>query len=204
MKRKIKGIIFDLGNVLIDFDHNIAAKRICACSEKTIPEVYQFFFDSPLTGMFEEGKISEQDFFSEVKKALGLNIGYEQFLPIWNEIFFLSENNRRVYSLAKSLREKYRIIILSNINVLHYSFLKNNFSVFDAFNDVVTSFEQGSRKPDELIYKTALYKLDAHPEEVFYTDDRQDLIAAAQKLGIHSFVFQGPEKLEKDLEIALS
>ncbi|MBI4706847.1 MAG: HAD family phosphatase [Candidatus Omnitrophica bacterium] len=204
MKKRIKGVIFDLGNVLIDFDHNIAANRICACSGKSIPEIYQFFFDSPLTGMFEEGRISANDFFSEVKKALELNISYEQFLPIWNEIFFFSQKNRGVYSLAKTLREKYKVIILSNINVLHYSFLKKHFPVFDVFDDVVTSFEQGIRKPDALIYKTALSKLGALPEEVFYTDDRQDLIDAAQKLGILGFVFQGTEKLEKDLQLVLN
>ena len=37
------------------------------------------------------------------------------------------------------------------------------------------------------------------PENIFYTDDRADLVESASALGIKSFVFTGPGKLIKDL-----
>src|SRR4030042_6411170 len=99
---RISAIIFDLGKVLVDFDHAIAAKRISAFTTKDPQEIFSLFFDSKLTGLFEEGKISPRDFFSGVQNMLNLEIGYEEFLPIWNEIFFLTEKNQAVYNLAKS------------------------------------------------------------------------------------------------------
>ena len=198
-KGGVKAVIFDLGNVLIDFDHTIAAKRISGFTDKTPQEIFNLFFDSELTALFEEGKISPLIFFSEVKKMLNSKLDYAQFLPIWNEIFFLSEKNQAVYSLAKLLRGRYKIALLSNINILHFDYLKKNFSVFDAFQNIVTSFEYGIRKPDPLIYKKALDLLEISPQNAFYTDDRPELIEKACTLGIRGFVFRGIEQLKRDL-----
>lgn len=196
--RKIKGIIFDLGNVLVDFDHTIAAERIAEFSAKTAEEIFGLFFDSELTGLFEEGKISPQEFFLKVKEALSLQLAYEQFIPIWNEIFFLSEKNRAVYSLAKNLKKRYKLALLSNINILHFEYLSKNFFVFDAFHNIITSYECGLRKPHPLIYKRALGALGVLPSEVFYTDDRGELIRGAKELGVYGSVFSGIQQLKKD------
>ena len=63
-KPAIKAIIFDLGNVLIGFDHQIAVKRILAHTPMSEGEIYNLFFDSTLTRVFEEGKISPLLFFN--------------------------------------------------------------------------------------------------------------------------------------------
>ncbi len=196
----MKAVIFDLGNVLIDFDHSIAAGRISRHANKTPQEIYNFFFDSPLTGLFESGKISNEDFYSEVKKSLGLKISYNEFLPIWNEIFFLSGKNKSVQALAKSLSKKYKTAVLSNINWLHYEYINNNYPVFGIFKHVFLSCEIKRKKPDPEIYKIAMQALGVLPEETFYTDDRMDLIVESAKLGMKSFVFKDAEKLRKDLK----
>jgi len=196
--RGYKAIIFDLGNVLIDFDHTIAAKRISQFSDKSSQQIYNLFFDSPLTSLFEEGKIPPEDFFIKVKEKLNLKLDYEKFLPIWNEIFFISSKNQAVYSLAKSLKDKYTLAVLSNINVLHFNYLKEQFPVFDIFYRVIPSFEVGFIKPHPLIYKKALEKIGAQAKETVYTDDRLELVEKAQDLGIKSFHFQNPDKLKND------
>lgn len=194
----IKAIIFDLGNVLIDFDHTIAAKKVAQFTNKSPQEIFNLFFDSELTGLFEEGKISPQDFFLKIKEMLNLKLEYDMFVPIWNEIFFLSERNRNVYNLTKSLRSHYKLALLSNINILHFDYLKKNFSVFDAFHHIVTSCKIGLRKPHPLIYQKTLEILNVFPENVFYIDDRAELIEKAKDLGIRSFRFQNINKLKED------
>jgi glucose-1-phosphatase len=196
----ISAIIFDLGKVLIDFDHSIAAERIKPYTTKSTQEIYRLFFDSGITGVFEEGKISAQDFFLKVKDLLGLTMPYEQFLPIWNEIFYFSDNNRQVYALAKALKARYRIGLLSNINVLHLDYIKANFPVLDIFHHVFASCYLKSRKPDHAIYHKALEKMKVLPENTFYADDRPELIAEAKLLGIKGFVFKNPAQLIKDLD----
>ena len=199
MDEGVKVILFDLGNVLVDFDYSPAVQRIARFSDKKPQEILGLIFDSGLTGSFEEGNISPKDFFQKLKKLLGLRLSYEAFVPIWNEVFFLSPKNRLVYSLANNLRLSYQVALLSNVNLLHYEHLKKHFPVFNVFHRVFVSCEMGIIKPKREIYQKTLDELGILPQEVFYTDDRADLIKSAQELGIKAFVFSGVNQLKDDL-----
>lgn len=198
-ENRITTLIFDLGNCLVDFDHKIAANRIKEFTDKSVQEIFNLFFDSGITGVFEEGKITPLDFFLEVKALLNAKITYEEFLPIWNEIFILSQKNKDLYILAKQLKKDYKLAVLSNINILHFEYIKKNFSILDVFDEVITSYQLGARKPQVEIYRKTLEMLNTSAECAFYTDDRPELIQAASKLGIKAFVFVGVGQLKKDL-----
>ncbi len=199
MDTEIKVIVFDLGRVLVDFDHRIAAQKISAFTRKTPEQIFDLFFDSSLIQSFEEGKISPEDFFANVSQILGFNMGFEEFLPIWNQIFFLTAENKAVYAFCKSLKKRHRIALLSNINVLHFNYLKENFSIFGIFHDIFASCEMGCIKPNPEIYRKLVSALRVMPEEVFYVDDRPELIEQANALGIRGFVYKGTEQLKLDL-----
>ncbi len=195
----IKTILFDLGRVLISFDHSIASKRIaefCDCDEA---DIYNLFFDSDLTAEFEEGKVSAQEFFLKIKKRLGIRLDYNGFLPIWNEIFFVSDDNSRVHSLAISLKSKYSLAMLTNINCLHFDYIKERYNILGGFDRVFTSFELKLKKPDPLIYKKVTDLLGNKPHEIFYTDDRPELIDVAKSLGMRAFIFKDFLQLKRDL-----
>lgn len=200
MESKIKAVVFDLGRVLVDFDHRLAAEKIAKLTRKTPQQIFDLFFDSSLIQSFEQGKISPEVFFASVSQMLGLNIEFEQFLLIWNQIFSFSDDNKAVYALGRRLKNNYRLALLSNINVLHFDHLKLNFPVFDIFHDIFLSCELGCIKPDPEIYLKVISALGVSPEEIFYVDDRPELIAQALKLGIRGFVFKGAAQLKIDLD----
>jgi len=162
-------------------------------------EIYNLFFDSPLTADFEKGKVSPSEFYAQVKEILSLGISYDSFLPIWNEIFFLSAKNRAVYHIANLLKENYRVALISNINILHYEYLRENFPIFNIFEKLFLSYEMGLVKPDIQIYQKVIAALQVEPQEIFYTDDRQELVESAKPLGLKSFVFKSAEALTDDL-----
>ncbi len=201
MADEIKVILFDLGRVLVDFDHKRAAQRISGFCAKTPLQIYNLFFESTITIAFEAGKISPKDFYSEVKNMLDLKLSYESFVPIWNDIFFLSPNNRSVFSLVNSLRSCYKTALLSNINILHYEYLKKNFPVFGVFDKIFLSFELGFIKPDKEIYNRVIQELKVEPNEIFYTDDRPELVESAKSLGIKGCVFTDFEQLINDIRM---
>jgi glucose-1-phosphatase len=198
----IRAVVFDLGRVLVDFDHLIAARRIAQYSHRSPEEICGLFFASPVTAKFEAGLVTPEEFFAEVKRMLGISIPFEEFVPIWNEIFFISERNRQVQSLAAALSRKYRTLMLSNVNVLHWEYIREHYPVFAPFHKLILSYEVNAVKPDPEIYRIAVKEAGCAPEEIFYTDDRPDLIAQASSLGVRSFVFTEYPLLERDLRAA--
>jgi len=200
MSQEIKVLLFDLGRVLVDFDHSRSAKRIAAFCAKTPKEIYELFFESGVTAKFESGKITPQDFYLQVKEMLDLKLSYASFEPIWNDIFFLSAKNRSVFGLVNNLRANYKTAMLSNINVLHYEYLKNNFPVFEVFDKVFLSFQLGLIKPDKEIYNLVIRQLKVNAQEIFYTDDRPELVESARSLGIRGCVFTNFNQLFSDLK----
>ncbi len=199
MADQIKVVLFDLGNVLVDFNHKRAVERISGFCARSPLEIYNLFFDSQVTAIFEEGKIAPQEFYFKVKEMLDLKLSYDSFIPIWNDIFFLSARNRKVYALLNLLKADYQTALLSNINILHYEYLKKNFPVFDVFHKLFFSYELGLAKPDKLIYQKVISSLAVSAEEIFYTDDRPELVESAASLGIKSFIFRDTLGLMKDL-----
>jgi glucose-1-phosphatase len=199
MAEAIKVLLFDLGRVLVDFDHLRSAQRIAAFCSKTPRQIYDLFFESGATIAFEAGKITPQDFYLQVKQMLDLKLSYDSFEPIWNDIFFLSAKNRSVFGLVNTLRINYKTALLSNINILHYEYLKKNFPVFGAFDRIFLSFQMGLIKPDKEIYNRVIRDLGVSPQEIFYTDDRPELVQSAKSLGIRGCIFTNLGQLISDL-----
>jgi glucose-1-phosphatase len=202
MGQGIKVLLFDLGRVLVDFDHLRAARRIADFCAKSPQQIYDLFFESPATIDFEAGRISPEDFYLQVKSMLDLNLSYASFEPIWNDIFFLSAKNRAVFGLVNSLRRHYQTAMLSNINMLHYEYLKKHFPVFRVFDRIFLSFELGLIKPDKQIYNLVARELGVAEHEIFYTDDRPELVETAKSLGFEGCVFSDFNQLIRDLNSA--
>jgi len=189
-KTNIRVVMFDLGNVLICFDHMIAARKIEKYSDKDASRIYELFFSSPVTEQFDRGLIDEEGFFKEVTALLNLDgLSRDEFYNIWNSIFW---ENQGVRELIKEIKEKYeKFLIISNVNKPHFEYIADKFPVITEADGIILSYEAGVLKPDSRIYNAAVENAGCSPPEIFYTDDREDLIDAAQKLGFQSRIFQG-------------
>ncbi len=202
-QNKYDTIICDLGNVLIDFDHRIAVRKILECTPRKEEDVYNLFFDSPLTELYEEGKMSPDEFFRRVKEFLNLDMDHGSFLSIWNEIFFKTPKNIKMQDFLRRIKSGYKLVMVSNLNKTHFEFLKGQMNIFSEFDKLVLSYEVRYRKPHPEIYRLALESVKTSPPRAFYIDDRKDLVEAASKLGIKGIVFDGEasfERVVKELE----
>ena len=195
----IELILCDLGNVLVNFDHTIAVKRILKFTKLSFEEIYQLFFDSPIVKDFEEGRLTPTQFFKTLSKKLQLKgLGYDDFTSIWNEIFFA---NPAMVRFLKTLKRYHRLHLVSNINELHYDHIAKNLpDHLQVFDEIYLSCRVGRRKPHALIYKTAIATTGLKPRQVLYIDDRADLIEEAKKLGFNAIQFKNVADLKKRLK----
>jgi epoxide hydrolase-like predicted phosphatase len=193
---KIKTIIFDLGNVLVNFDHSIAAKKLSRKSPYSIKEIYNLIFDSDIVSKYETGHIKTDAFYKRMKALLGFDLKIREFRKIWDEIFFPNPETEKI---VRKLKKRFRLLLLSNINHSHYEHIRIRFPILGEFDRIILSYRVGARKPDLKIYEKAIREARCLPREIVYIDDRADLIEAAKKIGINSIRFKNCAQLKKEL-----
>jgi putative hydrolase of the HAD superfamily len=187
MKNKYEYIVFDLGNTLIRFDHNISAGKIARLFNVDAKKVYDTFFDSDITRPFECGKLSPAEFHAQASRFLGFDISYDSFVKIWNNIFW---EDAEMCALARELKSKYKLILLSNISKLHFEHIRSKFDIIKIFDELVLSYQVGAIKPERKIYDEVVRRAGGNKSGLFYIDDREDLIKAAIEFGIDSVRFE--------------
>ncbi|PIQ82976.1 MAG: hypothetical protein COV76_00940 [Candidatus Omnitrophica bacterium CG11_big_fil_rev_8_21_14_0_20_64_10] len=193
----VRVFLFDLGNVLIHFDHMIAARKIADRTGVSVERLYDQFFGSDLLIRHDAGKISVREFYEGVRERLQFDIDEPTFFKMWNDIF---APNEKMFALARRILSRFPAYIISNTNRSHFEHCALKFPVLREFTGWILSYEVRALKPDPKIYEAALKRAGTRPEESFYIDDRSDLIAAARKLGFPAHRFVGYDDLVKRLK----
>jgi HAD superfamily hydrolase (TIGR01509 family) len=194
----IRCVISDLGRVIIFFDNNIFFEKIAnysPYSKEKIGELTSAHFD--LVELFDKGEMTPQDFYLRAAEKLGARIDYDTFFSIYNDVFSL---NLPVLRIMKRLKRNYRLILLSNTDIMRFGFIKKKFPGIMIFDEYVLSFEVGFMKPHPQIYKEALKRAGYKAKECVFIDDREENIDAAAKLGIDGIHIGPPTNLEAILK----
>jgi putative hydrolase of the HAD superfamily len=192
-----KTIIFDLGKVLVDFDFGRAYRaleQVCGCR---MPEMRRRAMESGLYEKFETGRIDPRLFVTSMCDLLEAEIRYEDFCGIFNSIF---AGTLVPESLLEGLAQRYRLLLLSNTNAIHYEMLDRAYPLLRHFHHRILSFEVNAMKPEPEIYRRAIERAGCRPEECFYTDDIPEFIAAAKTQGIDAVRFESAAQLQGELE----
>ncbi|MCB0752420.1 MAG: HAD-IA family hydrolase [Ignavibacteriae bacterium] len=196
--RKYTTIVFDLGNVLIPFDHTIWVKKYnsiqSGLGDSYIKNYLEFY---EVHRNYESGKLSDKEFISKNLSWLNNKVSSEEFREIFSNIFTLNEN---VIELLPKLKKKYKLVLLSNTNHIHkkygwekYSFLKN-------FDKLILSHEVGAVKPEAKIYKAVEAFTQEPPENHIFIDDILEYANSAKKIGWDAIQFIGYENLVEELK----
>jgi len=195
--KKYDLIIFDLGRVILDFDHNKSAQKIAKRFDLDKDYIHDLFFESQITKLHDEGKVTPKEFHKSVIKHLNIKLGFKDFQNCWNDIFVLKKD---VTGLVKHLRKEYKVYLMSNTNKLHFDFIKKRYSIIKEFHKIILSYKIGVLKPHPKIYRYAFAIAKTTPKKTIYIDDRPELIEGARKLGINGIVFKSSSQLKEELK----
>ena len=190
----IRCVISDMGKVILHFDRDIFYEKIarfCPYSKDEVKELTLQNFDIVVS--FNEGAITPEEFYRQVISKLKAEIGYDEFYAIYSDVFFL---NSAVLDILKRLKGRYKLILLSNTDVMHFAFIKKKFPEILIFDDYILSYEVGVMKPDARIYDEALKRTGFKPEECLFIDDMEENIKGAQRLGINVILMEPCTDLE--------
>ena len=195
----IKAIIFDYGNVLIDWNPR---------------NVYRRYFPDDPQGM--------ENFLSEIKFmewnshqdrgrsfAEGVAILAEQFPQYADLIRAYHENwvesigeafTGTVEILKRLKLAGYPLYGFSNWSAETFPLIRAQYDFFDLFDDMVISGAVGFVKPEPEIYQIMLDKIGKPAQECLFIDDSLPNIQQANKIGFATIHFQSPAHLERELK----
>ena len=194
----IKTILFDLGNVIVSFDFKRAFGRLQPLCNYEVSDIPRRLRGTDLIHRFEAGEIGPRQFVADLCKVLDLEIDYDEFCSIWTGVFLpeplISE------SLVRNLAGRYRLIIVSNTNPIHFGMIQRTYPLLQHFDDYVLSYEVGALKPDRKIYEAAVARAECSAGECFFTDDLAVNVQAAREHGMDAVQFLSAVQLERELQ----
>ncbi len=202
----IEVILFDLGNVILPFSHFQIAERLSKFSQRKEFQdprrIFSYLFDlqEGMINDFDVGKISPPDFFRSVRENLHLSISFDEFVPLWNDIFV---EDLEVSKIIFSLKGRYRLGLLSNTDPLHFEHILSKFPVMRALDKWILSYKVGFKKPAIQIFQKAMEWASVKPEKILFIDDTKEYVEVAGSLGMQSIHFISARQLKKELRTRL-
>lgn len=196
----IEVIIFDLGNVILPFNHYQIAEKLSKFSinNEDPKKIFSFLFDleKGAVNPYETGKVSTLEFFESIKYSLKLSISFDEFKPIWNNIFW---EDKAVSEIIYKLKGKRRLFLLSNTNPLHFDYILSRFPVIRTFDRWILSYEVGFKKPAIEIFEIAIKYSMTKPQNILFIDDVKNHVEIAISLGMKSIHFETANQLKEEL-----
>ncbi|MFW6171549.1 MAG: HAD family hydrolase [Planctomycetota bacterium] len=194
-----KFFYFDLGNVLLTFDHRTACVQLGTLVGVPPAKVWEVMFASELQTRYEQGLISSRRVYETFCRGCCDSLRnwptYGQFYLAHSDIFRL---HVPLMPIATQLcATGYPLGILSNTCEEHWKHIYHaRFPVLARlFPVAVLSYEQGESKPQAGIYETAARRAGVEPKDVFFVDDREDNVAGARQAGLDAVRLHKPQQL---------
>ena len=188
--KKIKSIIFDLGEVLLNISYQNTINEFEKLGIENSSSFYSKKLQNNMFNLLETGKISEDEFVSKIQNSCK-NASEKEIIFAWNSMLLnLPEN--RIY-LLKKLKSEYNIYLLSNTNSIHITAFKKRLGkekyleFYNLFDKVYYSHKIGHRKPNAEAFQLIIEENNLNSDEVLFIDDSPQHIEGAKKLGINCY-----------------
>ncbi|ESR22911.1 HAD family hydrolase [Lutibaculum baratangense] len=192
-----KGVVFDVGNVLIDWNPDYLFRKLIPCADER-----KWF----LTHVCSMSWHAEQDRgrpCAAAACALAPRFpGYEghigAFYGRWLETIRGPIDG--AVQVLETLKEAgVPVFALSNFPAELWDRTVAAYPFLGLFDDRVLSGEEGVGKPDRRIYDVLIERSGYGPEELVFIDDREENLATAHALGFRCMLFEDGGLLSTDL-----
>jgi putative hydrolase of the HAD superfamily len=192
----IKNIVFDMGQVFVDFNPDYFIGHYVTDREDALLLRTELFGKSEWAAM-DLGTMTEEDLVEPVCARLPerLHFAVKELLLHWQDYMKVFHN---LDPLVAELKQNgYSLYLLSNASVSIHKFTKK-ITALQYFDGTFFSADVHYIKPDPTIYRLFFETFSLRPEECFFTDDRSDNVEAGRRLGMEGFVYAGEEQPLRD------
>ena len=190
----IKLIIFDIGDVIINFNDDEYISYITKKLHINAKDFTKCL--GPLVVKMEYGAMRLKETEDTLAKRFNTSDSGLEWVKSYKK---MAKLNRPVLELVNHLSKRYKIALLSNVGRARYiEGLQLTKGI--KTDHVFASCYIKMRKPEARIYRYALEKMKINPEEAIFIDNMEENVIGARKLGIKSILFIGYKPLVRDLK----
>ena len=180
----IRNIIFDLGNVIINYNQEQIISNFTK-KEEEIKYIYDEIFHAPEWELMDLGNITNDEVIEVINKRNKFKYQKltEDFLYQW---YKKQAINRDIVEIAKMLKKNgYKLFVLSNMSNVTYKYFKND-EFFSLCTGIIISAHEHLIKPDEKVFRLLLDRYKLNAEECLFIDDdpSEQNYKTANKIGI--------------------
>ena len=193
----VRAVYFDLGGVIVRTEFQSPREHLAERVGMTYEELVTLVFESKSSREASIGKISEDDHWKWVARALHRPLKERDALH--KEFFDGDIIDRELVNYIRSLKPRYSTGLISNAwDGLRPYMQREKFA--DAFDVLTISAEVGVMKPGAEIFQHALEQLEVKPKEAVFVDDFPENITGCEAVGMHGILFKSTEQVLKDLK----
>ncbi len=197
----MKAILFDLGRVLIHYDHERTIAGIASVSQASREEIRALLRE--LSEPLGTGKIGARETHRLLVERVGATPDFQRFVEAACQGMARDEK-ALAYAVSLEERPLVKVGIVSNTVAVHAIWLHANLPELDRFSAVLLSNEVGLMKPDPRIYRLASQRLAIPPERSFFVDDLPENVRGAQAVGMAGMVHRDWARTRPAIEAFLA
>lgn len=189
---------FDMGNVLLYFSHEKMAAQVARVAGIDSATAWRLLFKDGLHWAYERGELTREQIYGRFCEAAGARADIEQLDAAANDIFAL---NAPIVGLVGRLATAgYRLGVCSNTTASHWQHCTSRFTILTSVFPVhALSYRLRAMKPEASFYSAAAALAGVAPEQIFFTDDRADNVAAAAAAGWDAVQFESVSQINEEL-----
>ncbi|ALL07557.1 HAD family hydrolase [Pedobacter sp. PACM 27299] len=194
---EIKNIIFDFGEVLLDWNPKYLYEQHFADQSEM-----NYFLENVCNHDWNREQDRGRPFAEAVKVLQEQFPAYAEKIALYDECWgtMLRAEIPGTVEILRALSKTHRIFGLTNWSAEKINIAYDNYEFFKYFEGIIVSGEEKLIKPDQEIYKLLLGRFGIKAEESLFIDDNPANVAAAKELGIHAIHFVSAPALKEELK----
>jgi putative hydrolase of the HAD superfamily len=191
----IDALVFDFGNVLVDIDFGRAFASWSSRAGVPAHELAARFQIDAAYCAHERGEMNEREYFTALRRRLGIALADEAMLAGWNAI--IGEPLPGIEALLARLAACFPLYVFSNTNPTHYAyFASRHRTLLSYFRKTIISCDIASRKPDREAFRRMAALTGRPPARLVFFDDLEDNVRGARDAGLQAFRVSAPAEIE--------
>ena len=195
---RIEGVVFDLGNVLIDWNPRHLYRKVFD-DEAEMEWFLTHVCHKDWNLEQDRGRPWDEGIAEATTRHPGRRLEIAAYRERWGEMMGEAIEGT-VAILAELKAAEVPLFALTNWSAETFPFALERFEFLRWFRERVVSGEEGLVKPDPAIYRLTAERAGLAPERLAFIDDSEANAKAAGSIGMTGLTFTGAERLRAELK----